>query len=105
MNDSPAFQDADCRVDVVVADVDLHWIATLSQCGCIAAPRRALAATHAGQGLDRGPGFSGDLRNLPVLGFDIGLGEQVSVNFAKFEARYFTVRGTRPVLVEDIEEE
>src|SRR6516164_5939008 len=49
-------------------------------------------------------GFSGDLRNLPVLGLDIGLGELVSVNLAEFRARYFTVRGARPVLIENIEE-
>jgi len=49
-------------------------------------------------------GFSGDLRNLPVLGLDIGLGELVSVNLAEFRARYFTVRGARPILVENIEE-
>src|SRR6266851_1891786 len=96
--------DADCGVDVVVADVDLHRIATLSWCGRSAVSRRALAATYAGQGLDRGPGFSGDLRNLPVLGLDIGLGGEVSVDVAEFGARYFTVRGARPVLVEDIEE-
>src|SRR5207248_6275933 len=50
------------------------------------------------------PGFSGDLCNLPVLGLDIGLGEQVSVDLAEFRARHFTVRGARPVLVENIEE-
>ena len=31
------------------------------------APPEGLAATHAGQGLDRGPRLSGDLPNLPVL--------------------------------------
>src|SRR6266446_1356353 len=63
-----------------------------------------LAATHAGQGLDRGAGFSGDLGNLPVLGFEKSLGKQVSVDIGELRARYFTVRGARPVLVEDIEE-
>src|ERR1700730_7097781 len=62
------------------------------------------AATHAGQGLDRGAGFSGDLGNLAVLGFEKSLGKQVSVDLGEFRARYFTVRGARPVLVEDIEE-
>src|SRR5205807_6011103 len=65
---------------------------------------QALAATHAGQRFDRAPGFSGDLCDLPVLGLDIGLGEQVSVDLAEFRARHFTVRGARPVLVENIEE-
>src|SRR5580704_5131380 len=69
-----------------------------------APPRRALAAAHAGQCLDRGPGSSGDLGDLSVLGLDIGLGEQVSFDIAEFRARYFTVRAARPVLVEDIEE-
>src|SRR6266478_225058 len=63
-----------------------------------------LAATHAGQGLDRGAGFSGDLANLPILGFEKSLGKQVSVNIGELRARYFTVGGARPVLVEDIEE-
>ena len=49
-------------------------------------------------------GFSGDLRNLPVLGLDIGLGELVSVNLGEFRAWYFTVRGARPILIENIEE-
>jgi hypothetical protein len=69
-----------------------------------AAPRRALAATARGSGLDRGPRFSGDLRNLPVLRLDIGLGVQVSVNLAEFRTRYFAVGGARPILVENIEE-
>src|SRR6266481_686204 len=63
-----------------------------------------LAATHAGQGLDRGAGFSGDLGNLPVLGFEKSLGKQVFVEIGELRARYFAVRGARPVLVEDIEE-
>src|SRR5215471_3550432 len=66
--------------------------------------RRALAATHARQRLDRGPGFSGDLRNFPVLGLDIGLGVHVSVDLAEFRARYFAVGGARPILVKNIEE-
>jgi hypothetical protein len=41
---------------------------------------------------------------LPVLGLDIGLGKQVCVDFAELRTRYFTVRGARPILVEDIEE-
>src|SRR4029077_8004512 len=77
-------------------------IATLSGANTAWCP--VLAATHAGQGPDRGPRLSGDLRNLPVLRLDIGLGEQVSVDLAEFRARYLTVRGARPVLVEDIEE-
>jgi hypothetical protein len=77
----------------------LPFLVRMSRC----APR-ALAATHAGQRLDRGPGFSGNLRNLPVLGLDIGLGKQVYVDVAELRARYFTVRGARPVLVEDSEE-
>src|SRR6266446_4588656 len=63
-----------------------------------------LAATHAAQGLDRGAGFSGDLGNLPILGFEKSLGKQVSVNIGEFRARDLTVRGARPVLVENIEE-
>src|SRR5215469_17063679 len=66
--------------------------------------RRALAATYAGQRLDRGPGFSGDLRNLPVLSLDIGLRVHVSVDLAEFRARYFAVGGACPILVENIEE-
>src|SRR6516162_1565874 len=66
--------------------------------------RRALAAPRAGQRLDRSPGFSGDLRNLPIQGLDIGLCGQISVDAAEFRARYFAVRGARPVLVENIEE-
>jgi hypothetical protein len=62
-----------------------------------------LAATHAGQGLDRGSGFSRDLGNLRVFGLDIGLGEQVYFNVDEFRSRYFTVRRARPVLVEGIE--
>ena len=38
---------------------------------------RASAATHPGESLNWGPEFSRDLRNLPVLGLDIGLGKQV----------------------------
>src|SRR5262249_62352047 len=65
----------------------------------------ALAATHAGQGFDRRAGFSGDLRDLPILVLDIGLGKQVCVDLAQRRARYFTVRGAHPVLVEDIEKD
>jgi hypothetical protein len=64
----------------------------------------ALAATQAGQGPDRGPRFSGDLRNFPVLRLDIGLGVQVSFDLAEFRARHFAVRDARPILVENIEE-
>src|SRR5262249_5876034 len=66
--------------------------------------RRALAAPGAGQRLDRSPGFSGDLRNLPVQRLDIGLGAKVSVDAAEFRARHFSVRGAAPILVENIEE-
>jgi hypothetical protein len=41
---------------------------------------------------------------LPVLGLDIGLSGEVSVDVAEFQAWDFTVRGAGPVLVEDIEE-
>jgi hypothetical protein len=41
---------------------------------------------------------------LPVLGLDIGLGGQISVDPAEFRARYFAVRGAAPILVENIEE-
>src|ERR1700757_3527393 len=94
----------DCCDGVVLADVDLPPDCWLPWCGCRAAPRRALAATHAGQGLNRDPRFSGDLGNLPVLGLDIGLGEQIPVDVVEFRARYLAVRGARPVLIEDIEE-
>ena len=66
--------------------------------------RRALPATHAGQGLDWGSGFSGDIRNLPVLGLDIHLGGHISLELAEFRTRYFAVRGTTSILVENIEE-
>src|SRR6516165_53320 len=66
--------------------------------------RRALPATHSGEGLDGGRGTSGDLGGLQLLGLDEGLGEQVCVDVDEFRARYFTVRGARPVLIEHIEE-
>src|SRR5262249_36863130 len=98
------FQDSECAIDVVVSDKDLHWICTLSDMDVARRLRRALAATHAGQRLDRSPGVSGDLRNLPVHGLDIGLGAKVSVDAAEFRARYFAVRGAAPIFVENIEE-
>src|SRR6516165_7104308 len=72
--------------------------------GGSAAPRPALAATRAGHGFDRAPGLTGDLRNLPVLGLDIGLGGHIALEPAEFRARYFAVRGAAPILVENIEE-
>jgi hypothetical protein len=41
---------------------------------------------------------------LPVLGLDIGLGGQISIDPTEFRARYFAIRGAAPVLVESIEE-
>jgi len=61
-------------------------------------------ATHPGQGFDWAPGLTGDLRDLPVLRLDIGLGEQISVDPAELRARYFAVRGPAPIIVENIEE-
>jgi hypothetical protein len=72
--------------------------------GGSAALRRALAATHAGQGFDWASRLSGNLRNLPVLGLDIGPGRQISIDPAEFRARYFAVRGAAPILVENVEE-
>ena len=54
------------------------------------------------RGSSTGSGLSGDLRNLPVLGLDIGLGVQVSVDLAEFRARYFAVGGAPPHLVETL---
>src|SRR6516164_4112597 len=58
----------------------------------------ALAARRAGHGFDRRPGSSGDLRNLPIKGLDIGLCP------AEFRARYLAVRGAATILVENVEE-
>jgi hypothetical protein len=41
---------------------------------------------------------------LPVLGLDIGLGGQISIDPTEFRAWYFAIRGAAPVLVENIEE-
>src|SRR5262249_23024880 len=66
--------------------------------------RQALAAPHARQGFDRAPGLTGDFRDLPVLGLNIGLGGEISVDPAEFRAPYFSVRGAPPLLLENIEE-
>jgi len=41
---------------------------------------------------------------LPVEGLNIALGRKVSVDSAEFRTRYLAVRGTAPILVENIEE-
>jgi hypothetical protein len=88
-------QGAKRRGDVVVAHEELH----MGWC-----PLYGLAATGAGHGLDRTPGFPGHLGDLPILFLDIGLGWQVTIDALDYGTRYLAVRSLRAVLIKDIEE-